>query len=508
MYDAILPALGVIFSWPGIAFLIGGTLIGMVFGILPGLGGGQVLALLLPVTFALDPEYAIIMLIGAAGAVPTAGSVAGILLNTPGSAQNVATTFDGYPLARQGKAGYAIGAAATSSLLGALVGASVLIMILPLGRQIVLSFSYPEYFMITVMGLCLIALLGEGTMWKGVMSAGLGLMLAFVGADPIEGLVRYDLGTDYLYDGIKLVPVMIGLFAISEALSLLLDKKSVAGERIEFGMSGVWRGSLAVFRNFGTFLRGSILGTLIGIIPGVGGAVANLIAYGQAKATAKDKSSFGKGDIRGVIAPESANNAKDGGAFVPTLIFGIPGSLDMAILIGALMVFGITPGPRLMLDSPDIIMVLIGTLVFGNVLAGIIMLGWAPHLARVTALRSTTVAPVILVLGLLGSYATYGNFGDMIVALVFGLVGYFFQAYGFSRVALIIALVLGGLIEKNFYQSMLVFGIEGALTRPITLGLLLATIAMLVYPVLRASPGALLSRAAGRSRSKESKDEG
>jgi len=491
-----------ILSWPGIAFLLGGTLVGMVFGILPGLGGAQVLALLLPMTFSLHPEYAIIMLIGAAGAVPTAGSVTGILLNTPGSSQNVASTFDGYPLAKQGKAGYAIGAAAMASLLGALVGAFVLVLILPLGRQVVLAFSYPEYFMVTIMGLCLVAILGEGTMWKGIMSAGLGLMLAFVGADPIEGIVRYGLGMDYLYDGVKLVPVMIGMFAISEALSLLLGKKSVADERIEVGMGGVWKGALAVFQNFGSFLRGAVTGTLIGIIPGVGGAVANLAAYGQAKATAKDKDSFGKGDIRGVIAPEAANNAKDGGALVPTLIFGIPGSLDMAILIGALMVFGITPGPRLMLDNPGIIMVLVSTLVLGNVLAGLVILGWAPLLARVTSIKSSFIAPTVLVLGLLGSYATYGHFGDMVVALIFGIVGYCFQAFGFSRVALIIALVLGGLIEKNFYQSMLVFGIEGSLTRPIAFVTLLLTIAMLAFPFVRSTLARRVLGAASREGSK------
>ena len=499
MYDAILPALAAVLSWPGIIFLIGGTLIGMVFGVLPGLGGAQVLALLLPLTFAFQPEHAIIVLIGAAGAVPTAGSVAGILLNTPGSAQNVATTFDGYPLAKQGKAGYAIGAAATSSLLGSLVGAVVLLAILPLGREIVLAFSYPEYFMVTIMGLFLVALLGEGTMWKAVMSAAIGLMLAFVGADPIEGLVRYGFGIDYLYDGIKLVPVMIGMFAIAEALTLLLGKRAVAGNAMmQFGLRGVLRGGLAVFQNFGVFLRSAVLGTMVGIVPGVGGAVANLVAYGQAKAMAKDKDYFGKGDIRGVIAPEAANNAKDGGALVPTLVFGIPGSLDMAILIGALMVFGITPGPRLLLDSPDIIMVLIGTLVLGNVLSGVVMLGLAPWLARVTMVKSTYVAPTVLVLGLLGSYATYGQFGDMIVALVFGIIGYFFHAYGFSRVALIIALVLGTLIEKNLHQSLMVFGPAGFFTRPISLCLLIATLAMLAYSARQAWCGAARKRAAGR----------
>jgi len=500
MYDAILPALGVILSWPGIAFLVGGTLIGMIFGVLPGLGGAQVLALLLPLTFALQPEYAIVVLIGAAGAVPTAGSVAGILLNTPGSAQNVATTFDGYPLAKQGKAGYAIGAAATSSLLGAMVGAAVLVAILPLGREIVLAFSYPEYFMVTIMGLFLVALLGEGTMWKAVMSAGIGLMLAFVGADPIEGLVRYGLGLDYMYDGIKLVPVMIGMFAIAEALTLLLGKKAVAdSDMMQFGIRGVLQGAVAVFRNFGVFLRSAVLGTLVGIVPGVGGAVANLVAYGQARATAKDNEMFGKGDIRGVIAPEAANNAKDGGALVPTLVFGIPGSLDMAILIGALMVFGITPGPRLLIDSPNIIMVLIGTLVVGNILAGVIMLGLAPTLARVTMIKSTFVAPTVLVLGLLGSYATYGHFGDMIVALIFGVIGYFFHAYGFSRVALIIALVLGTLIEKNLYQSLLVFGPSGFVTRPISLGLLIVTLLLLAVPIWRGVRGGVRRRALERS---------
>lgn len=485
MLEHVIPVLISIISWPSILYLVLGAMLGLLFGVLPGLGGPQVLALLLPVTFTMEPNQAITMLMGAAGAVAFGGSLSAILINTPGTPQNAATIFDGFPLTREGKSGMAIGAAATASVMGAIFGAIILTLILPIGRNIVLAFSYPEYFMLAILGLSMIVTLSQGSMWKAIIAGGIGLMLSFVGFDPVTGAVRYTFGIDYLWDGIQLIPVLIGLFAISESISLFMKKGAIASGKVNASRQGIAEGAKSVFQHFGLFIRSSVIGTIIGIIPGVGGSVANFLAYGQAVSTSKNKQNFGKGDIRGVIAPESSNNAKDGGALVPTLIFGIPGGLEMAVLLGALTIHGIQPGPRLMLDNPDIAVTLIYTLVLANFIVGAVGILLAGPLTKLTALKTTYVAPLIMMIALIGAYATNNYIGDVIVALTFGLVGYAMRRYDFSRIALVIALVLGGMIQQSFHQTLDFIGMSGFFVRPISLLLFLITVLMLILPALK-----------------------
>ncbi len=489
MLEAALPALLELISWPGILYLTIGALLGLLFGILPGLGGPQVLALLLPLTFTMDAATALTLLIGASGATAFGGSITAILINTPGTAQNAATVYDGFPMTKQGKAGQAIGAAAAASVLGAIFGAIILTAILPVGRYLVLAFSYPEYFMMAVMGLAMIVVLSQGSLWKGIIAGGLGLMIAFIGYDPVSGAVRYTFGTDYLWDGIPLVTMLIGLFAIAEAISLWTKQGSIASKKVNTSLKGVFEGMGAVFKNFGLFIKSSIIGTIIGIIPGVGGAVANFIAYGQAASTSKNPENFGKGDVRGVIAPESANNAKDGGALVPTLIFGIPGSLEMAVLLGALTIHGIQPGPRLMLDNPGITLTLIYALVLANIIVGVVGILLASPLARLTMIKSVFIAPVILVLALVGSYAADGRIQDVVAAALFGLIGYAMIRHHFSRVALVIAVVLGEMMQQSFHQTIELLGYSGFFTRPITLSFIIITIIILALPIIRRKRG-------------------
>lgn len=484
MLEQSIPALMEIISGQGLLFLLLGSILGLIFGILPGLGGPQVLALLLPITFTMESDHAIILLMGACGAVATSGAITSILIGTPGTAQNAATVFDGFELTKKGKAGLAIGAATSSSVLGAIFGAVILTLILPVGRYFVLAFSYPEYFMMAFMGLAMIAVLSQGEIWKALIAGGLGLLLTFVGFDPVTGSTRFTFGTDYLMDGIKLVPALIGLFAIAEAIILFSEKGSIANETVNTSIKGVAKGVKSVFQHFGLFIRSSIIGTIIGIIPGVGGAVANFLAYGHAVSSAKDKDQFGKGDIRGIIAPEAANNAKDGGALVPTLIFGIPGSLEMAVLLGALTLHGIAPGPRLILDHAEIALLLIYALVLSNVIVGIMCLVTAAPLARITKIKTTFVAPIILVLAIVGAYATDGLIMDAFVAIIFGLIGFMMIKYKFSRVSLVIALVLGEMMESSFHQTMSRFGLEGFFTRPLSLVLFIITVLMLILPII------------------------
>jgi TctA family transporter len=472
-------------TWPAPLYLVLGTLLGMLFGILPGLGGPQVLALLLPVTYGMDVNLAIVLLVGAMSAIAFGGSIPAILINTPGTGQSAATCFDGFPLAQQGKAGMAIGAAATASCLGAIFGAIILTLILPIGRLVVLAFSYPEYFMLALMGLSVIAVVSKGSLWKGMISACLGLILSTIGYDPVTGSVRFTFGSDYLWDGIRLMPAFIGLFAVGEALDLFLKRGKIAQIDYRGKIGGVMEGVKAVFHHFGLFLRCSTVGTLVGIIPGVGGAVSNFLAYGHAVQVSKDPEKFGTGDIRGVIAPEAGNDAKDGGALVPTLIFGIPGSLEMAVFLGALILLGLEPGPRMMIDNPEVILVLIYTLVAGNILVALIGLFGAGFLVKITYVPTSLLAPVIFMLALMGAYLVHGMLADVIVAVIFGVLAFAMKRFDFSRIAVVIAIVLGGLAQKTFHQTLMLWGFKGFFNRPISLGLFIITVAMILVPYVR-----------------------
>jgi len=472
-------------AWPTPLFMALGVLLGMLFGFLPGLGGVQALALATPLTFGMLPNQAMAMLIGIMGAVPFGGSISAILINTPGTPQNAATTFDGYPLARQGKAGLALGASASASVLGAIVGALVLVALMPLGRQIVLAFSYPEYFMLAVMGLSVIAVVSQGSMWKGLAAGLFGLLICMIGYDPVTGAVRYTFGLDYLYDGIKLVPALIGLFAISEALELMLKNKSFGGDEKISSTGGLGEGIMSVFHNFWLFLRCSVLGFIVGVIPGVGGSVSNFVAYGHAVQTTTKNPHFGQGDIRGVIAPQSSDTAKDGGAMVPTIVFGIPGSVETAVLLGALILHGLQPGPKLMLEEPAIVYVMVYALVASNILAGLLGLFGAKYLARLTDMPSALLAPVIFSLAIMGAYATEGILGDVFVALVFGVLGYCMREFGFNRVPMVIALVLGAMLQQTYHQTIMSMGAQGFFVRPISLGLFAITVLMLIIPVIK-----------------------
>jgi TctA family transporter len=485
MYESALPALTAMLSWPAPLYLVLGTLLGMLFGILPGLGGPQVLALLLPITYGMETNLAIVLLVGAMSSIAFGGSIPGILINTPGTGQSAATCFDGFPLAQQGKAGLAIGAAATASCLGAIFGAIILTLILPVGRRVVLAFSYPEYFMLALMGLSVIAVVSKGSLWKGLIAACLGLIFSTIGYDPVTGSVRFTFGTDYLWDGIRLVPAFVGLFAIGEAIDLFLRRGKIA-QAYSGKIGRVRDGVMAVFKNFGLFLRCSAIGTIIGIIPGVGGAVTNFLAYGHAVQSSKNPEKFGTGDIRGVIASESANDSKDGGALVPTLLFGIPGSLEMAVFLGALIVLGLEPGPRMMMDRPEVVLVLIYTLVAGNILVALIGIFGAGVLVKITYVPTSLLAPVIFMLGLMGAYLTHGMFADVVLALVFGVLAFAMKRFDFPRVAVVIAIVLGGLAQKTFHQTLMLWGFKGFFIRPISMGLFIITVAMVFLPYLRA----------------------
>jgi putative tricarboxylic transport membrane protein len=451
--------------------MLGAVVLGLLIGILPGLGGSVALALLIPLTFSLGPDAAIVLLISAYGTVTYGGAITSILLNTPGEATAAATTFDGYPLAKQGKAGRAITVAVLASAIGGIFGFLVLYFMLPLARSLVLAFTYPDFFMLAIFGLTVIAVVTQGSAFRGIVSALVGFMLAFIGTDPLMGSSRFTFGSYHLWDGLGLVPVIIGLFAITEAFQLYFQKSSIAGEYDHEIKTDFLEGVKDFIHHRWLFVRSSLIGIFLGMIPGVGGAVASFMAYGSAVQTSKTPECFGKG----------------GGAMLPTLAFGIPGSAAMAVLIGGLIMHGLTPGPEMLTTNISMTYFLIAVAIVSKVIALPVSLLIGPRMAIVTKIPGTLMAPGIVAISFVGAYAVEGSYWDLVIALLFGLIGILMKQFGYSRIALIIALVLGGLVEASYHQTMAAFGWEAFFNRPISLTLLGLTVLSLIWPWLRTS---------------------
>jgi len=459
MFESVLAAVSYLVSdISNLLFLAMGVFVGVLFGIIPGLGGATAIALLLPLTFGMAQEQAIILMGGIMGAVSAGGAVTAILLNTPGTAPNAATCFDGYPLTQQGRAGLAIGAAATASAVGGIFGLIILTIVLPVAKTIVLWFGPPAFFMLGVLGLTSLTV-SSGNMLRGLIAACIGLFIGFIGYDEIGGTARYTAGSDFLWDGLSIVPVLIGLFAIAEMMSLYVKGGSIskAGSTTRIRISDTFAGFVAVFKNLRCVVGGAVIGTLIGAVPGVGGVVASFLSYSFAVQTSKDKENFGKGDIRGVIAPEAANNAKDGGGLIPTMAFGVPGSAEMAIFLGVLILHGIDPGPMLLIEREYIIFVLILTLLGATIISCSFIFFAAYYLVRIAYINSYYLIPSVIAVSMVGAYALHNSIGDVFVAAVFGLLGYLMIRFDYPRITLVIALVLVSLMERNYTQAMMMF---------------------------------------------------
>lgn len=477
-------------------YLFVGTFFGIIVGILPGIGGAVALALLVPLTVGLSMEAAVCLLLGAYGSSTFGGALTSILINTPGDPTNAATCLDGYPMARQGKAMSAITAALVCSAAGGFFGLLALALMLPVARELVLMFSYPDFFMLALFGLAVIARLARGSMVLGLISVLLGLMLGFIGSDPITGGPRFTFDMHYLWDGIGLLPVVIGLFGMGEAMLLSGQSKPIAGERIALsGMAGILEGLASVGRHFWVFVRSSFIGVYIGMIPGIGGVVASLMAYGVTVQSSRTPERFGQGAVEGVIASESANDSKEGGSLLPTLVFGIPGSAGMAVLMGGLILHGVTPGPELITREIRTVDFLIAAAIAGKILALALAFIIGTRLLFLTRIPGNLLAPVIAIISLTGAYSFEGKFGDLIVAVVFGLVGVLMEKFGLSRIGFIIALVLGKLVESSYHGTMTVFGYSGFFERPIAVILLILTILTLISPLIRRRLGRKEGRA-------------
>ena len=452
MIDALVNGLVILMDPFRMLMLFAGVVIGITVGILPGLGGLMGMALVLPFLFGMDSYAGIAMLIGIAAAVPSADTFPSVLMGIPGSSGSQATIMDGYPMARKGQAARALSASFMASLLGGLIGAAALTALIPFARPLVLAFGSPELFMLTILGLSMVGVLSGSRPLLGIIGAVAGLTLGMVGGAPVAPEYRFVFGELYLYDGFSLVILALGLFAIPEIIDLLAKGGSIAQRGP--GLGGGWMdGVRDTLRNKWLVVRHSLFGVIIGAIPGMGSSIIDWLNYGYVVQTSKDRSQFGKGDVRGVIAPEAANNSREGGVLMPTLLFGVPGSSAMALFLGALLIFGIQPGPALLRDDLDLVFVIIWSLAIGNVMGTMICLALSRPIARLTFVPFHFIAPVVLCIVILGAFQETRHWGDLVALFCFGLVGWLMKRIEMPRPPLLIGFILSGLAERYLWMS-------------------------------------------------------
>jgi putative tricarboxylic transport membrane protein len=476
-----------IFDATTFELLIVGVLIGFAVGILPGLGGPTTLALMLPFIVKMTPVEAFAFLLGMSAVTNTTGDITSILLGVPGEPTTAATILDGHPMAKKGEAGRALGAALFSSLIGAVFGAFALAMAIPIVRPLVLTFGSPEFFMLAVLGITFVASLSGGALLKGIISGGLGLFLATVGMDPISGIQRYTFGQIFLWDGVGLVPITIGFFAIPEIIDLAVKGTSIAGERMG-KLGGVMEGVKDTLRHFWLVIRCSAIGSYTSVIPGMGAATTQWLAYAHAVQSSPNQERFGKGAVEGVLGPGAANNSTLGGSLITTIAFGVPASVSMAILLGAFLIHGIVPGPDMLMPEPRGHLALTFSFVWINVVANIITVAicflFLNQLVKVTQIRGSLLIPFILLLIYLGAFAEKNTFQDLILVLVFGMLGWVLERFDWPRPPLILGLVLGPLAENRLFLSTENYGYAW-LFRPGVLILVAITLLGAFYPMLK-----------------------
>ena len=455
-----------LFELTHLLFLFGGTLLGLVVGILPGLGGTSGLALVLPFVYSLEPSYALAMMIGVLAPTTTSDTFPAVLMGIPGTAGSQATVMDGFPLSKKGMAARALSAAFCSSLMGGVFGALILSISIYYAIPIIMAFGFGEQFLLIILALLMVGALTGENFIKGVTACILGLIIGSIGSAPITGDLRFTFGTLYLVEGVPIVIVGLGLFALPEIVGLL-DSKGAIAKALK-NEEGWFRGIKDVFKNWFLVLRCSSIGCIVGALPGLGGTVVDWIAYSHLKQTSKDTSNIGKGDIRGVIAPESANNAKEGGALIPTLLFGIPGSGNKVLLLGGFILIGIEPGLEMVTTHLDLTYLMIWSLAIANILGAGLCIGFASHISKLTLVRYYILAPVMIVLIFFATFNINRDWYDFIGLLGFGLIGITFKAFGWSRPALLIGFFLSTKVELLSYQTQAVYGLT-FLTRPVSI---------------------------------------
>lgn len=466
-------------------FLLAGILAGLVVGIIPGLGGTGAVAILLPFVFVLEPQQALALIIGAVAVVHTSDTISSVLIGIPGSASASVLMLDGHEMAKQGQAARALGVAFLSSMIGGLLGAIGLSLSIPIARPLVLTFGSPELFMLTVLGISLAALLSRGNMLKGLLAGAFGLLLGQVGSAPAAADYRYTFGSLFLTEGLDLVAVALAVFGIAEVVSLVARKTSVASGS---GLGHGWRTGVGdVLREWKHVLRGALVGMWAGVLPGLGATAGTWMAYGQAKATAKgkDKKKFGKGDPRGIIAPESANNSVEAGDLIPTLLFGIPGGAPAALLLGALLVFGIEPGPRIITDDLDIVYTIVWSFAIASVVGAALCFLFSVPLAKLSFVRFPVLAGGLIVILFTSGYQESQQIAVLQVMLLLGVVGWLMKVTHYPRAPFLIGFVLSVPLERYYYLTDNLYSFSEWVVRPGVLVMLAILVLPIVVAVVR-----------------------
>ncbi len=479
-------ALAILLEWHRLGFLFLGCIMGLVLGIVPGIGGLAGTAMLLPFTYAMDPYSAFALLLGLGATTATGDPIPAVLFGIPGGAASAATVLDGYPMAKRGEAGRALSAAYMSSLMGGVFGAMLMALTIPILRPVMLNLGSPELLGFSVLGISMVAILSGNSPLRGLTGGCAGVMLAMIGSDPQTGTLRWTFDNLYLWDGLPLTPVLLGLFALPELCDLLITRLAIvsSGKATDV-YKGQWQGVKDCFENWWLILRCSWIGGGIGSIPGIGASVIDWLAYGHALKTEKGASqTFGKGDVRGVIASESSNNAKEGGALVPTVAFGVPGSAGMAILLGAFLMHGLVPGPDMLGKNLKVTYAMVWSVALANILGAGACYAFSPQFAKLATMRYTLILPGVLGIVYIGAFEASRDWGDLYSLLFFGAVGWVMKQFKWPRPPLVLGFVLGDHIERYMFISIERYGLTW-LARPVVAALFLMAIFGMVRPLLQ-----------------------
>jgi TctA family transporter len=467
-------------------YMAAGCLMGLVLGIVPGIGGIAGTAMLLPFTFNMDPYTAFALLLGLLSTVATGDPIPAILFGVPGGAGSAATVLDGFPMAKKGEAGRALSAAYMSSMMGGIFGAMLVAIAIPILRPVMLFLGSPELLAFAVLGISMVAVLSGNTPLRGITVGCLGIMLAMIGTDPQSGTLRWTFNSLYLWDGLPLVPALLGLFALPELCDLLITRTAIAANAPTTNIyKGQWQGVKDCFQHWWLIMRCSWIGGGIGSVPGIGSSVLDWLAYGHALKTEKGaEQTFGKGDVRGVIASESSNNANRGGDLVPTVAFGVPAGPAMAILLGAFLIHGLVPGPDMLTKNLDVTYSLIWTVALANILGAGMCYAFSPQFAKLATLRFSLILPAVLGIIYIGSFEATRQWGDLYALLLFGLLGWLMKQAKWPRPPLVLGLVLGDTIERYMFISVERYGVSW-FARPVVMLLFIMAALGLLRPLLQ-----------------------
>jgi putative tricarboxylic transport membrane protein len=492
MIDVMFGALFAMLTSPKtMGLMLLAVFLGLIVGVTPGIGGRLSIALAIPFVFGMEMIPGAVFLLTMHAVNGTSGQISSIMFGIPGDGDDAATTIDGYPMAKKGEAGRALGASITASGFGGIVGAIVFAIMIPVLEPVVLAFSPAEFFLLAILGITFIAFLaGGGSIFKGIIVGLYGMILATVGMDPFTGTARFAGDYLFLWDGLSLVTAVLALFAVPEMIALGVKGGSISAVSMQgakYSYRQLFEGVLEVPRHWWLALRTSVIGSVIGMIPGLGGSAAAWMCYGHAVQTSRHPERFGHGAVEGVIAPETASNAKEGGSLLPTLFFGIPGSSGMAVLLGAFLILGIQPGPKMYTEHLDLVWTLIWALVVGNIIAVTFLLFITRWVAVLTFVNGAMLVPFIVVLVALGAYTSEGRWENLVILVALSIIGYALLRSGWPRAPFVIGLVLGKIAEESLNKALGLWGMEFFL-RPLSLvliAMITLTIAFAVYQNLR-----------------------